>query len=138
MLIIQIKESQQDFPSLWNYILGMFLIPILPPVYQDIIFKNYYKKCGIPSVSHQSIYYSWQGGWMQEDIRCFLTQAMSFSSQCLAAHAKTDTRYQVCNQPHLFHKGLQITVISFPRPLLQFFLNEFGLEYDQQSMKERH
>lgn len=41
-----------------------------------------------------------------------------FSSQCLAACAKTSMRHQVGNQSHLFHKGLQIAVISFPRPLL--------------------
>ena len=44
-----------------------------------------------------------------------------FSSQCLAVCAKTSMRHQVGNQFHLFHKGLQIAVISFPRPLLQFF-----------------
>ena len=54
-------------------------IPRLPPVvYQDIMMWNYYKKCRIPSGSHQCISDSLQGGWMEKDMRCFLIQAMSF------------------------------------------------------------
>ena len=58
-----------------------------------------------------------------------------FPSQCLAVCAKTSMRHQVGNQSHLFHKGLQIAVISFPRPLLQFF--EMNLAWNMISTQWR-
>lgn len=101
ILTMQIKSTGSS-PSL-----SLSLLPLLPhpEIYTSHIFGtqistyylsrhnnlklNYYKKCRIPSVAHQCIFDSWQGGWLENDMRQFFTQAMSFLHSAPAACAKT-------------------------------------------------